>query len=164
MLQQGVWLLPQVLQSCNNDANVRSCNYVARLFFYAVKASSRQGAKRAQRRQEGAKTPSFPAGYGTRRTTYPPLAGVARSAGGGPAKKDAKFSRRLWHEKDHVSPAGGGGAQRRGWTRKEEVRNMLFSGISLKALSICSGISSAYTSPMRELCLAYTRTCQVIDS
>ena len=74
MLQQGVWLLPQVLQSCNNDANVRSCNYVARLFFYAVKASSRQGAKRAQRRQEGAKTPSFPAGYGTRRTTYPPLA------------------------------------------------------------------------------------------
>jgi hypothetical protein len=120
------------LQSCNNDANVRSCNIVARLFFYAVKASSRQGAKRAQRRQEGAKTPrgrkdakraqrrqvfppamaregqriprwrgwraapgvdlqrktpSFPAGYGTRRTTYPPLAGVARSAGGGPAKR-----------------------------------------------------------------------------
>ena len=113
MLQQGVWLLPQVLQSCNNDANVRSCNYVARLFFYAVKASSRQDAKRAQRRQvfppamarEGQriprwrgwraapgvdlqrKTPSFPAGYGTRRTTYPPLAGVARSAGGGPAKR-----------------------------------------------------------------------------
>ena len=113
MLQQGVWLLPQVLQSCNNDANVRSCNVVARLFFYAVKASSRQDAKRAQRRQvfppamarEGQriprwrgwraapgvdlqrKTPSFPAGYGTRRTTYPPLAGVARSAGGGPAKR-----------------------------------------------------------------------------
>ena len=137
MLQQGVWLLPQVLQSCNNDANVRSCNYVARLFFYAVKASSRQDAKRAQRRQ-----------------VFPPAM----------AREGPRIPRWLWHEKDNVSPAGGGGAQRRGWTRKEEVRNMLFSGISLKALSICSGISSAYTSPMRELCLAYTRTCQVIDS
>src|SRR5690606_35110427 len=70
-----------------------------------------------------------------KRHMCPPLAGVARSAGGGPDKGQRANGKciprwRGWRgapgvdptkgkrQTANVSPAGGGGAERRGWTRQ----------------------------------------------